>query len=270
MVPFFADPTWKVRKQAALTCCEVLGAKTRHKFFQGPSGKVRSVAAGTVLDPTGRARGNSWPIGGSGWCPGARGEGREGAVSAEEVQGGGAAAVGAEGRVSARSAVVVGADTYVRGVRCGQVTEEILRRLLVVAVSDPLPGIRQELIKALDSRFDEFLCQTHHLQVGAMGLGSTRPSCAGVRALAATSVSSLVPTATCSPGRSRVLFVRGRHPVVCFVLASPPRASSVLLSRLSRSTSRGCSVANVRNAFGRALCRLLRRILVRVHSQALP
>ncbi|CAN0440704.1 unnamed protein product, partial [Phaeothamnion confervicola] len=45
-----------------------------------------------------------------------------------------------------------------------RVTEEVLCRLLHVAVSDPDPGVRQTLLQALDRRFDRFLCQAHHLQ----------------------------------------------------------------------------------------------------------
>jgi hypothetical protein len=44
------------------------------------------------------------------------------------------------------------------------VVEEVLQRLLHVAVSDPNPTIRQTLLRALDQRFDRFLCQAHHLQ----------------------------------------------------------------------------------------------------------
>ncbi|CAM9980915.1 unnamed protein product, partial [Discosporangium mesarthrocarpum] len=45
-----------------------------------------------------------------------------------------------------------------------QVTEELLERLLHMAVSEPIASIRQTLLHALDSRFDAFLCQAHHLQ----------------------------------------------------------------------------------------------------------
>lgn len=44
------------------------------------------------------------------------------------------------------------------------VMEEVLSRLLHVAVSDPNASIRRTLIRALDSKFDRFLSQAHHLQ----------------------------------------------------------------------------------------------------------
>ncbi|KAG5176076.1 armadillo-type protein [Tribonema minus] len=51
------------------------------------------------------------------------------------------------------------------------VVEEVLQRLLHVAVSDPHPGIRQTLLRALDQRFDGHLCQAHHLQTLFLLLG---------------------------------------------------------------------------------------------------
>jgi len=50
------------------------------------------------------------------------------------------------------------------GSESGRVTEEVLGKLLQVAVSDPSPVVRLCVVRALDSRFDPFLCQAHHLQ----------------------------------------------------------------------------------------------------------
>ena len=50
------------------------------------------------------------------------------------------------------------------GSESGRVTEEVLKKLLQVAVSDPSPVVRLCVVRALDSRFDAFLCQAHHLQ----------------------------------------------------------------------------------------------------------
>ncbi len=46
-----------------------------------------------------------------------------------------------------------------------EATEGVLQCLLQVVVADPVPDIRQAIIRALDPRFDSFLCQAHHLQV---------------------------------------------------------------------------------------------------------
>lgn len=46
----------------------------------------------------------------------------------------------------------------------GVITEDVLETLLKVAVSDPSAVVRLCVIRALDSRYDYFLCQTHHLQ----------------------------------------------------------------------------------------------------------
>jgi len=46
----------------------------------------------------------------------------------------------------------------------GVVIEECLRELLRVAVSDPVAVVRLCVVRALDSRYDRFLCQSHHLQ----------------------------------------------------------------------------------------------------------
>ena len=50
------------------------------------------------------------------------------------------------------------------GSQSGRVVEEVLTRLLEVAVSDPSPIVRLCVVRALDERFDFFLCQVHHLQ----------------------------------------------------------------------------------------------------------
>ena len=50
------------------------------------------------------------------------------------------------------------------GSESGQVTEDVLGNLLQVAVSDPSPVVRLCVVRALDYRFDPFLCQAHHLQ----------------------------------------------------------------------------------------------------------
>lgn len=46
----------------------------------------------------------------------------------------------------------------------GRVIEEVLAKLLRTAVSDPSPVVRLCVVLALNSRFDYFLCQAHHLQ----------------------------------------------------------------------------------------------------------
>ncbi len=50
------------------------------------------------------------------------------------------------------------------GVFSGLVIEEVLGMLLQTAVSDPSPEVRLCVVRAMDSRYDSFLCQTHHLQ----------------------------------------------------------------------------------------------------------
>ena len=45
----------------------------------------------------------------------------------------------------------------------GQVIEQVLIKLLRVAVSDPSPEVRHCMVLALDSRYDCYLCQAHHL-----------------------------------------------------------------------------------------------------------
>ena len=45
----------------------------------------------------------------------------------------------------------------------GQVVEQVLYKLLRVAVSDPSPEVRHCMILALDSRYDRYLCQAHHI-----------------------------------------------------------------------------------------------------------
>ncbi|GMI42586.1 hypothetical protein TrCOL_g13342, partial [Triparma columacea] len=45
----------------------------------------------------------------------------------------------------------------------GQVVEQVLYKLLRVAVSDPSPEVRHCMILALDSRYDRYLCQAHHV-----------------------------------------------------------------------------------------------------------
>ena len=46
----------------------------------------------------------------------------------------------------------------------GVIIEECLTELLRVAVSDPSPIVRLCVVRALDSRYDFYLCQSHHLQ----------------------------------------------------------------------------------------------------------
>jgi phosphatidylinositol kinase/protein kinase (PI-3 family) len=45
----------------------------------------------------------------------------------------------------------------------GRVIEQVLVKLLRVAVSDPSPEVRQRMVLALDNRYDLYLCQAHHL-----------------------------------------------------------------------------------------------------------
>jgi tetratricopeptide (TPR) repeat protein len=50
------------------------------------------------------------------------------------------------------------------GGHSGRIIEDVLDTLLRVAVSDPSPVVRLCVVRALDSRYDPFLCQAHHLQ----------------------------------------------------------------------------------------------------------
>ena len=52
----------------------------------------------------------------------------------------------------------------VMGTHSGVVIEEVLTKLLQVAVSDPSPIVRLCVVRGLDERYDYFLCQAHHLQ----------------------------------------------------------------------------------------------------------
>jgi hypothetical protein len=46
----------------------------------------------------------------------------------------------------------------------GMIVEDVLQKLLRVAVSDPSPTVRLCVVRALDSRYDPYLCHSHHLQ----------------------------------------------------------------------------------------------------------
>jgi hypothetical protein len=50
------------------------------------------------------------------------------------------------------------------GGHSGRIIQDILDTLLRVAVSDPSPVVRLCVVRALDKRYDPFLCQAHHLQ----------------------------------------------------------------------------------------------------------
>jgi FKBP12-rapamycin complex-associated protein len=50
------------------------------------------------------------------------------------------------------------------GTHSGRVVEEVLTKLIQVAVSDPSPVLRLCVVRALDERYDYFLCQAHHIQ----------------------------------------------------------------------------------------------------------
>jgi FKBP12-rapamycin complex-associated protein len=50
------------------------------------------------------------------------------------------------------------------GSHSGRIIENVLETLLRIAVSDPSPVVRLCVVRALDSRYDPFLCQAHHLQ----------------------------------------------------------------------------------------------------------
>ena len=50
------------------------------------------------------------------------------------------------------------------GSHSGRIIEDVLETLLRIAVSDPSPVVRLCIVRALDSRYDPFLCQAHHLQ----------------------------------------------------------------------------------------------------------
>ena len=46
----------------------------------------------------------------------------------------------------------------------GLIVEDVLKKLLRAAVSDPAVTVRLCVVRALDSRYDPYLCQSHHLQ----------------------------------------------------------------------------------------------------------
>lgn len=46
----------------------------------------------------------------------------------------------------------------------GIIVEDVLEKLLRVAASDISPTVRLYVVRALDSRYDAYLCQSHHLQ----------------------------------------------------------------------------------------------------------
>lgn len=50
------------------------------------------------------------------------------------------------------------------GTHSGRVIEEVMTKLLQVAISDPSPMLRLCVVRALDERYDYFLCQAHHIQ----------------------------------------------------------------------------------------------------------
>lgn len=60
--------------------------------------------------------------------------------------------------------IAPGTDLLHVGKYTGGITEDVLGRLLRVAVSDPSTVVRLCVIRALDSRYDSYLCQNHHLQ----------------------------------------------------------------------------------------------------------
>jgi serine/threonine-protein kinase mTOR len=46
----------------------------------------------------------------------------------------------------------------------GVFVEFVLKKLVQTAISDPSPGVRLCVVRALDMRYDTYLCQLHHLQ----------------------------------------------------------------------------------------------------------
>ena len=50
------------------------------------------------------------------------------------------------------------------GSHSGLIIENVLGQLIPVAVSDPSPMVRLCVVRALDARYDPYLCQHHHLQ----------------------------------------------------------------------------------------------------------
>lgn len=52
ILQFLKDPCTRMRKQAALTCCQVLVQPGRPQFYTGASGKVRSPIDERVKDPS--------------------------------------------------------------------------------------------------------------------------------------------------------------------------------------------------------------------------
>jgi FKBP12-rapamycin complex-associated protein len=60
--------------------------------------------------------------------------------------------------------VAPGTELRRMGRYTGGIVEDMLRRLLRVAISDQSPIVRLCVVRALDSRYDAYLCQNHHLQ----------------------------------------------------------------------------------------------------------
>jgi hypothetical protein len=56
------------------------------------------------------------------------------------------------------------AHKMVIGTHSAVIIEDVLSLLLRVAVSDPAPAVRLCIVRALDSRYDPILCQSHHLK----------------------------------------------------------------------------------------------------------
>lgn len=50
------------------------------------------------------------------------------------------------------------------GSQSAEIVEDVLERLLRTAASDPSPVVRLCVVRALDARYDPFLCQAHHLK----------------------------------------------------------------------------------------------------------
>lgn len=151
----------------------------------------------------------------------------------------------------------------------GVVIEYVLEKLLRVAVADPSAIVRLCVVRALDSRYDSFLCQTHHLQelflllqdeavaTRAAGLrllgrlGAINP--APILPVLRRSLSDLLVELQCGvAGRGRedatrllVVFLRAKplqrliHPVLASLVAAlpldrmaPPRLASASLEAL--------------------------------------
>jgi FKBP12-rapamycin complex-associated protein len=145
----------------------------------------------------------------------------------------------------------------------GIIIEDVLERLLRAAVSDPSPVVRLCVVRSLDSRYNSFLCQSHHLQELSLAReAATRPLALPAGLLIIPSIlpvlrrlqNDLIVELQCGvdTGRGReeatrllVVFLRAKslqrlvHPVLPSLVsalpldgAAPPRLASASLEAL--------------------------------------